>query len=165
MFQEAFESRYTTKTFTERDFEVAVEKLQAAVYAKSIENKKNNAAEKSGKKGQLESTAKYWVRNCQQDNRTGVRVYDAIKARQTLDTISRYIRTHVYDTPKDVSLLLILHYYLFPFILLLTIIQTFNKHKNFRSGAVQHIVINCTLKLHQLYSASRKVSTMAAWMP
>ena len=164
IFGEAFEARYPIKTFTEQASEVAAENLRAAVYAKSIETRKKNEAEKAGKKVSLESTAKYWVRNGQQDNQTRVRVYNDIKAGQTPATISRYICTHLYDTPKDLSLLLILHYYLFPFILLLTIIQTFNKHKNFRSGAVYHIVINCTLKLHQLYSASRKVSTMASWM-
>ena len=110
IFEEAFEARYPTKTFTEQASEVAADKLRAAVYAKSIETRKKNAAEKAGKKGSLESTVKYWVRNGQQDNQTRVRVYNTIKAGQTSATISRYIRTHVYDTPKDVSILLILHY-------------------------------------------------------
>ena len=49
MFEEAFEARYPTRTFTERASEVDAEKLREAVYAKSIETRKNNAAEKTGK--------------------------------------------------------------------------------------------------------------------
>ena len=96
MFETAFKVRYPRMTFADRVKEMEENKKRAEMYARVSASRKQNAIDDAQKQGSLESVAKYYRTHGQQENRTRVSIYYAMKAGHTMSHIARFIRKNVY---------------------------------------------------------------------